>query len=621
MKKQKQRKGRSISNSDSSQERLLDQLFFQRQIHNIPKNQDQNYLLREDQAIEIEDQVFEQQKDIKESENFDIDAKKEEYKNTIQLNIFPRQNEIQLKDYCQILPVVVQLQSIKASIQQARANLDLICVIDVSGSMEGEKLKLVQNSIKYIQKILKPNDRIALVTFASQAFINLSWTRNIPKNKDKIKKAINNMKIRDSTKIALGFELGLRMIRDRKYKNQVTSMFLLSDGVDDDKGADQRCKSALIEYKIKDIFTINTFGYGADHDPKVMNNISNLKGGQFIFIDNFQQVSERFILAISGMSSIKAQNAVLNLKQLNEHFKINKIFGDDILWQKVNETEFQLNLNYIIQQDQKEFALEIEIPQKNTQVTDIADILLVTLQGLLIEINSEFSKEVKLTLQFSNQQVIVEPNQLVEVNYLRGKAGDIIGQAKEYANQRKYDQAQQLLNKMIDEIEGSSFQNEKQLLLVIKDLTTIKAICQPRQYEKGGEALMLHKQKKHIKRQRSISNSEEWCSSEELQMNNLRNGNLDLSVGLKSSDSASSRRSYSLSPGSDYSRRKPNKNRQRRRYRSRSRSSDSGSQRRRKPRNQKKRKLKNQSESSSDPFSKYQGFQQFNSRKKSRSRS
>lgn len=56
-------------------------------------------------------------------------------------------------------------------------------------------------------------------------------------------------------------------------------MFLLSDGVDDDKGADLRCKQALIDYKIEDIFTINTFGYGADHDAKVMNNISNLKGG------------------------------------------------------------------------------------------------------------------------------------------------------------------------------------------------------------------------------------------------------------------------------------------------------------------------------------------------------
>lgn len=38
-------------------------------------------------------------------------------------------------------------------------------------------------------------------------------------NYEKIKNAITNMKIRDTTKIANGFELGLSMIKNRKYKN------------------------------------------------------------------------------------------------------------------------------------------------------------------------------------------------------------------------------------------------------------------------------------------------------------------------------------------------------------------------------------------------------------------
>ena len=69
------------------------------------------------------------------------------------------------------------------------------------------------------------------------------------------------------------------MIRDRKYKNPVTCMFLLSDGVDDDKDADLRCEQVLQKFKIQDALTIKTFGYGEDHDAKVMNNIANLKGG------------------------------------------------------------------------------------------------------------------------------------------------------------------------------------------------------------------------------------------------------------------------------------------------------------------------------------------------------
>lgn len=38
------------------------------------------------------------------------------------------------------------------------------------------------------------------------------------------------MKTRGSTNIASGVGLGLKMIRDRKYKNPITCMFVLSDG-------------------------------------------------------------------------------------------------------------------------------------------------------------------------------------------------------------------------------------------------------------------------------------------------------------------------------------------------------------------------------------------------------
>ena len=41
----------------------------------------------------------------------------------------------------------------------------------------------------------------------------------------------------------------------------------------------------------------------------------------------------------------------------------------------------------------------------------------------------------------------------MEVNYLRAKAGNIIGVSKELAKNKKYDQAQQSLNRIIDEIE------------------------------------------------------------------------------------------------------------------------------------------------------------------------
>lgn len=66
-------------------------------------------------------------------------------------------------------------------------------------------------------------------------------------------------------------------------------------------------------------FAIHTFGYGEDHDPKVMDEIATLKQGSFSFIKNIEKVififilkaADHFILALSGFLSIYASNAVV----------------------------------------------------------------------------------------------------------------------------------------------------------------------------------------------------------------------------------------------------------------------------------------------------------------------
>jgi hypothetical protein len=48
-----------------------------------------------------------------------------------------------------------------------------------------------------------------------------------------------------STNIAAGAEKGLWMLKNRKYKNPVSCMFLLSDGRDDDSNAELRVKDFI----------------------------------------------------------------------------------------------------------------------------------------------------------------------------------------------------------------------------------------------------------------------------------------------------------------------------------------------------------------------------------------
>lgn len=61
----------------------------------------------------------------------------------------------------EILPAMVTLKSSGGS----RTSVDLICVIDNSGSMSGEKIGLVKETMNFLLETLTPSDRLSIITF------------------------------------------------------------------------------------------------------------------------------------------------------------------------------------------------------------------------------------------------------------------------------------------------------------------------------------------------------------------------------------------------------------------------------------------------------------------------
>lgn len=60
-----------------------------------------------------------------------------------------------------------------------------------------------------------------------------------------------------------------------------------------------------------------------------MNNIANFKNGTFNFIENIEKASEYFVLSMSGLLSIFAENVEVFVEELKENgFMVHKAFGD-----------------------------------------------------------------------------------------------------------------------------------------------------------------------------------------------------------------------------------------------------------------------------------------------------
>ena len=83
---------------------------------------------------------------------------------------------------------------------------------------------------------------------------------------------------------------------------------LLSDGLDEGALTDIEKSLNSFEKRINSNYTINTFGYGRDHDPLLMARISELKNGKFYFVENLEEISLCFFDCLGGLLSTIGEN-------------------------------------------------------------------------------------------------------------------------------------------------------------------------------------------------------------------------------------------------------------------------------------------------------------------------
>ena len=204
--------------------------------------------------------------------------------------------------------------------------------------MCGEKISLVKESLKILVDMMDPKDRIALVLFENEAKLYYDINYLTPENKPKIKDLINNINASGGTNIASGLEIAVEILKKQKENKTIeegrsSSIILLSDGQAnnmDDTHLGDKLKSLTNGEGLS--FTLNTFGYGYDHDPKIMNKLANLRDGSFFVVEDYNKVGEYFVTVLGGCISMISKNAELNVKLMNDKCKIIKIFGGSNLY-------------------------------------------------------------------------------------------------------------------------------------------------------------------------------------------------------------------------------------------------------------------------------------------------
>lgn len=113
---------------------------------------------------------------------------------------------------------------------EAAPTNNLVFLIDVSASMaSSDKLPVLKENLEYLVSLFRPEDKIALVTFAGDASIVLEATPGIFPSE--IKSAIRGIRTGGETKIKKGFREAYRIAEEEFIFNGTNRVILITDGI------------------------------------------------------------------------------------------------------------------------------------------------------------------------------------------------------------------------------------------------------------------------------------------------------------------------------------------------------------------------------------------------------
>lgn len=240
------------------------------------------------------------------------------------------------------------------NIPYTRIPIDIVCVVDRSYSMKGEKIEFVKKSLMAFLEFLEPTDRISFIVFDDTVSRLCPLSFATEENKNKLfKKLINGIKPVGGTNIGKATHHAVEILKQRRNPNNVGAILLLSDGVD--SRSDVKIKNLISKERhfFKEPLVIHTFGYGQDHDPIIMNNIAEVGNGSFFFIDNkkLDIVLDCLVSCLGNLVNIVAQNVVLNISTNEDYFSIKKLYGAKFDYKVLNEKESDFICKNIVEED------------------------------------------------------------------------------------------------------------------------------------------------------------------------------------------------------------------------------------------------------------------------------
>ena len=432
----------------------------------------------------------EQRREADESENEEIKESRpnesewepdHQNETEVRISMKPQFKRLKTEDVSEV-PAMVSLEAKGGT----RTSVDLVCVLDVSGSMKVDgKIDLLKDTITLLingqhgQEYLTDLDRLSIITFSNKCKVLCELEKVTAESKKKLTELVGEIKAGGGTDIDGGMKLGLDILKERMGRRETTSILLLSDGVNE--GAFDKFRKTIKskQYSSLGNFSIHSFGLGSDHDEELMNSICQLRRGEYYFINQVSEISRAFCNVFGGLISMAMTDLTVQLRITSPQVQMGETFG---VWEQKNERTYKLKIPQLSTGVRKNLMLKLRVPVHMQRESE--EVCEVLYQGYRMD-GSVVQDGCLMKLHYGSKENTHENIDVTE-NLLRVEAAKSIEKAIEEGDKGNFNEGRGILARMQGKIEESSQVREKKVGGVAEDLRKVMVKCKESVWEREG---------------------------------------------------------------------------------------------------------------------------------------
>ncbi|MGW8304073.1 MAG: vWA domain-containing protein [Desulfobacterales bacterium] len=173
-------------------------------------------------------------------------------------------------------------------------NVDMVIVLDRSGSMNGRKINDARQAVLHLLSGLTAKDRFALVTYSDRVQ-QISGLNYVTADHDKqLKALVNGIRAGGGTNLGDGLQTGINVMLAAHENGNARKLILISDGLANKGITDSTRLGQMAGVAVEKEFAVSTVGVGNDFNEQLMTTIADRGAGNYYYLENPLAFAEVF---------------------------------------------------------------------------------------------------------------------------------------------------------------------------------------------------------------------------------------------------------------------------------------------------------------------------------------